>query len=143
MKEPSPSTLIVPIVLRGQPIGALGFKETEGERQWNTDDVTMAETIAEQLALAADNLRLLDETQRRAAREQLIGELSERMQRATDIEDLMRITAEELNRVLSGSRAFVHMGTVAELTSKDGHNGNEPDQFDDLVATAQDEERFV
>ncbi|MCP4539656.1 MAG: GAF domain-containing protein [Chloroflexi bacterium] len=131
--DPPPSTLVVPIVLRGQSIGALGFKE-DGNRQWSTDDVVMAETIAEQLALAADNLRLLDETQRRAAREQLIGELSEQMQRATDIEDLMRIAAEELNRTLDGSRAFVHMGTAAELTGKDGDNGSKP---------APDEERFV
>jgi hypothetical protein len=56
------------------------------------------------------------------------------MQRATDIEDLMRIAAEELNRTLGGSRAFVRMGTVAELTGKDVDNGNEP---------APDEERFV
>ncbi|MEE8389457.1 MAG: hypothetical protein V3S14_01500, partial [Anaerolineae bacterium] len=38
--------------LRGQPIGALGFKEADANRQWSADDVTMAETIAEQLALA-------------------------------------------------------------------------------------------
>ncbi len=142
-EEPGPSTLVVPIVLRGQSIGALGFKESEGDRQWSTEDVTMAETIAEQLALAADNLRLLDETQRRAAREQLIGNISEQMQRATDIEDLMRIAAEELNRVLHGSRAFVHMGTVAELTGEDGNNGNKASQSDDTVVMGQDEERFV
>jgi GAF domain-containing protein/HAMP domain-containing protein len=118
-KEPSPSTLIVPIVLRGQPIGALGFTETKGERQWSADDVTMVETIAEQLALAADNLRLLDETQRSAARERLVSELSEQMQRATDMEALMRITAEGLNEALSGSRAFVRMGMEAELAGGD------------------------
>jgi GAF domain-containing protein/HAMP domain-containing protein len=141
--EFSPTTLVVPIVLRGQSIGALGFKATETERQWSTEEVTMAEIIAEQLALAADNLRLLDDTQRRAAHERLVSDLSEQMQRATDMEDLMRIAAEGLNEALGGSRAYVRMGTATELASGNGHDGSEPTQFNDVVTAASDEEKLV
>jgi GAF domain-containing protein/HAMP domain-containing protein len=141
-KETS-STLVVPIVLRDQPIGALGFKGKQGEHQWSTDDIALAEAVAEQLALAADNLRLLDATQRRASREQLVADLSEQMQRATDMEHLMRIAAEGMNSVLGSSRAFVRLGTVAELIKEEDHNGNESARSDNVAIATQDEERFV
>ena len=40
------------------------------------------------------------------------------MQRATDMETLMRITAEELSRALGGSRAYVRLGTETQLRKK-------------------------
>ncbi len=115
-KAPTPqAALVVPLKLRGQIIGTMALHETRHQRQWTAEEVALAETVAEQVALTAENLRLMDETQRRAAREQLVSAITEQMQRATDMEALMRITAEELNRALGGSRAFVRMGTKAEL----------------------------
>lgn len=116
----SQAALVVPLKLRGQVIGTMVLHETRHQRRWTAEDTAMAETIAEQVALTVENLRLTRETQRRAAREQLVGEVADQMQRATDMGALMRITAEGLNRVLGGSRAFVRMGTKAELTGRDG-----------------------
>lgn len=118
----SPSALVVPIMLRGQPIGALGFKHAEGKRQWSAEEVALAEAIAEQLALAADNLRLLDETQRHAARERLTREITDKMRRATSVEDIVQTALDELFGVLGTSRAFVRLGTVppAQDNGKDG-----------------------
>ena len=120
--EPSLSqtALVVPLKLRGQIIGTLALHETRHQRPWTARDITLAETVAEQVALTVENLRLMDETRRSAARERLVGEISDRMQQASDMETLMRIAAEELNRALSGSRAFVRLGTAAELAGGDG-----------------------
>ncbi len=94
------SALVVPIMLRGQPVGALGFKAPGGRRQWSDDDVALAEAIAEQLALAAENLRLLDETQRRAAREQSISEVAARIRETLDIETVLKTAAQEVRQAL-------------------------------------------
>jgi GAF domain-containing protein len=114
------TTMVVPLKLREQVIGTITLHEMDQQRQWTDEDVALAETVAEQVALTIENLRLMDETQRRAARERLVNELSEQMQRAPDMETLMRITAEGLNKTLGGSRAFVRMGTAAELAGGEG-----------------------
>jgi GAF domain-containing protein len=115
------TAVVVPLKLRGQVIGTMTLLETRHQRLWTAEEIAMAETIAEQVALTVENLRLMDETQRRAVRERLVSEISDRMQRATDMADLMRITAEGLNEALGGSRTFVQLGTQDELI---GGNGN-------------------
>lgn len=118
--EPSTAqtALTVPLMLRGQVIGTMALHETRHQQPWTAEETALAETIAEQVAQTVENLRLLDETQRHAVRERAIGEIADRMQRATDMETLVRITAEELNQALGGSRAYVHLSI--DTGSKDG-----------------------
>ena len=87
-EESSPSALVVPIVLQGQPIGALGFKEAEGRRQWSAEDVALAEAIAEQLALAADNLRLFQTTQKALGETEALYHASQAIGAATSVEEV-------------------------------------------------------
>jgi GAF domain-containing protein/HAMP domain-containing protein len=96
----APSALVVPIVLRGQPIGALGFTDEKGKRQWSADNIALAKAISEQLALAAENLRLVDESQRRAAREQLTSEVTARMRETLDMEAVLKTATNEIYQAL-------------------------------------------
>jgi GAF domain-containing protein len=119
----SQTALMVPLKLRGQVIGTIALHETRHQRPWTAGEITLAETIAEQVTQTIENLRLMDETRRRAARERGAREIADRMQRAADMETLMHITAEELNRALGGSRAYVRLGTEASLhqAGRDDH----------------------
>jgi GAF domain-containing protein len=74
--------------------------------------------LSEQMAAALERARLLEQTQARARRESVIRDVSDRMQRAVDIESLMRITAEDLARALGASGAYVQMGTENELAGE-------------------------
>jgi len=116
----SQTALVVPLKLRGQAIGTMTLHETRRPRSWQAGEIAMAETVAEQVVLSVENLRLMDEARRSAARERLVGEISDRMRRATDMETLLRITAEELNQALGGSRAYVRLGTGAEWAGGGG-----------------------
>ncbi|MBI4314882.1 MAG: GAF domain-containing protein [Chloroflexi bacterium] len=55
------SELAVPITLRGQVIGALSMEELSPGHEWSEDDRVVAREIADHVALALDNARLLDE----------------------------------------------------------------------------------
>jgi GAF domain-containing protein/HAMP domain-containing protein len=110
--EQAPSALVVPIVLRGQSVGALGFTDKEGKRQWSADNVALAEAISEQLALAAENLRLVDETQRRAAREQLAGEVTARMRETLDMEAVLKTAADEMYKALGLDEIVIRLATA-------------------------------
>jgi GAF domain-containing protein len=121
LADPGQNAMVVPLKLREQVIGTMALLETRHQRLWTAEEIAMTETVAEQVALTIENLRLMDETQRRAVRERLVSEISDRMQRATDMADLMRITAEGLNEALSASCTLVRMGTADESI---GGNGN-------------------
>jgi GAF domain-containing protein len=112
------TTLTLPIFLRNQIIGALQLQHKPG-RAWQPDDIDTLGNITERLGPALETARLSEEAQRRVAHERFIREISDRMQRATDMKSLMRITAEELNTVLSASRTYVRLGTAAQLTGGD------------------------
>lgn len=118
-EAPPQTALVVPLKVRDQVVGTLALHETGRPRPWTPAEIDLAETVAEQVALTVENLRLIEAAQRRAARERAISEIADRMQRATDMETLLRITAEELKRNLGGSRIYVRLETKGD----DGHEG--------------------
>jgi K+-sensing histidine kinase KdpD/CheY-like chemotaxis protein len=63
---PALSALAVPITLQGEVIGVLDLQETDQRREWTREEVEMVTSVADQLALALENARLVEETQRRA-----------------------------------------------------------------------------
>ena len=95
--------LSIPIKFRGQIIGVLDVKPKSGDRKWTQDDITLLEAAAERTALALENSRLVESSQRRAARERTIGEISSKIGTVTEIEAIMQTTVEELGRKIGGA----------------------------------------
>lgn len=103
--------LAAPIMLRGEVLGALQVGEDDQARDWTAEDQSFMQAIADQVALALDNARLLEETERRAQRERLVAEVSSRMFAANDLEAIVQIAGKELGRALHLNRAAVKIGT--------------------------------
>jgi PAS domain S-box-containing protein len=55
------STMIVPLIARGQTLGAMQFVWAESGRSYGEDDLQLAEDVAGRAALALDNARLYGE----------------------------------------------------------------------------------
>lgn len=96
----SQTVLAVPLKLRGQVIGALSLHETRRRRPWTAAEIGMAETIAEQVALTVENLRLMDEAQRRATRERLVGDVAARVRETLDLDTILESAAREIGEAL-------------------------------------------
>ncbi len=96
----SESELALPLTLRGQVIGAMGARWKEG-KAWSQDDLTLIETVTDQLVQTIEGLRLLDETQRRAAQERLSGDVTARMRESLDMKHVLETAADELFQALS------------------------------------------
>jgi GAF domain-containing protein len=109
------ATLAAPIALRGAVLGALGIRDEDSARGWTADEVALVEAVAERMALAAENLRLLDQTQHRATREQLTREITDKMRRAADIESLLQTAIREIAAALGTSNAFVQLAVSPEV----------------------------
>ena len=72
--------------------------------------IRLYETLVEQAAVVLERARLVEQTQRQAAQEQWLSQVSDQMLRAGDMGSLLRVAAEEVNHALGGSRAYVRLG---------------------------------
>ena len=100
--EPDPdngseATVTAPILLRGQPIGALRLRTPLSE--WDEDTEAMLAGIAGHIAQAVENARLVEQTQRTAQRERSINEINARVRQSVDLEAILRTAVNELRSV--------------------------------------------
>ena len=65
--------------------------------------------VAEQLALTVENLRLFDDTKRRAMREELTRQITDKMHAAPDIDTIVQTGLTELAQALGVSRTYVKL----------------------------------
>ena len=101
--------MAVPIALRGQQIGRLSLQDLDPDREWSSEELALVETVSEQLAQTIENLRLFDDTQQRAVREQLTREITDKMRAAPDVETIIQTGLTELAQALGVSRSYVKL----------------------------------
>lgn len=99
----------VPLQAGGRIIGVV-IVQRESPGPFSPVSLRLYETLVEQAAVVLERARLVEETQRRVAQEQWLSQVSDRMQRASDVGSLLQVAAEEVNRVLGGSRVYVQLG---------------------------------
>ncbi|MEA3350842.1 MAG: cache domain-containing protein [Chloroflexota bacterium] len=100
-------TAIVPIESHGQILGGLRLRKPEDSGAWTQTQVELVETLSEQLSVALESARLYQDTQRRAAREQLTGEIATHLRETLDIETVLATAAQELRDALGIATAEV------------------------------------
>jgi GAF domain-containing protein/HAMP domain-containing protein len=101
------SVIVVPIKLRGQPIGVMRIKASSKDRQWTTEEVNLTESVSERLSLALENARLLQESQRQAFKEQAISEITGKIGASINLQNVLLTAAEELGRSIPGSEVII------------------------------------
>ncbi len=125
------SVLVVPLVLRGQAVGTIAVTRPAGEH-WSRDEEALLESIAARMAVIAEGIRLVDESTRRAVREQRVNEVSATLlQRATDVESVLRTALNELGGALGSDRISLRIGPApvdgerqkSNVSARDGDKG--------------------
>lgn len=91
----------VPIQLRGRTLGVIHINFQHGRAPQRT--IAMIQQAADRLAGALENVRLLEDSQRRASKERLIGEITSRIGSSINMRNLLQTAVEELGRALPGS----------------------------------------
>jgi GAF domain-containing protein len=119
-------TIAVPIVLRGQVIGAIELETAPDMRE--DDAVDMAQSVAGRLAVSLDNARLFEESQEATAQEQRINEIVGKFQSALTVDDLLQITVGELSDMLGAQHGAIRLGSVNKNRGAIETNGHRGDQ---------------
>ena len=99
-EETNGRVLKVPVKLREQIIGYIGLEKDDPAREWTADEIAVAEATASQVALTLENARLVEESQNRALREQLAGEVTANMRASLDVEAVLKTAVEEIYSAL-------------------------------------------
>jgi GAF domain-containing protein/HAMP domain-containing protein len=99
--------LAVPIQLRGRVIGVLNVRVEGGEVQAQTR--LLVEEAASRLALVLENARLLEEAQRQAEQEAMLGQVAARVRSSLDVDAVLQTAAREVANALGLSEVVVQL----------------------------------
>jgi len=115
-----------PITLRDQVLGTLTVATEAAEL--TEEEKTYIEAITTQTALALENARLVDETQRRVRQEETLNELTSDFSRSFSIEDLLQSALKGIGQLPSVSEVTVKLTDLSEnqpVKVTAGGNGKE------------------
>lgn len=112
--EQSRLALATPLSLGHQIIGVLGIRDDNPERRWTKEEIALIEAVSEQMSLAIENARLFNETQKRAGREALTRQITDKIRNASTIEAILQTTVTELSNALGVSNTFIDLGSKAK-----------------------------
>jgi GAF domain-containing protein len=105
--EADQTRMAVPIQLRGATLGAVEW--TIPSSSYSAALGSLAQDLATRLALTADNVRLLDQTQRQVQRERLINEISAQLTQQSDVAEILQTAVRELGQALFVSQAVIEI----------------------------------
>ncbi len=110
--------LALPIRVRGEVIGAFGFG---GEHLENltVDDIALIEAVIDRVGLALENMRLVEQTARRAEYEQIVNEITAKIVGSTDVNFILQTTVKELGRALRAPQTSVQLRRESTGTRHD------------------------
>jgi GAF domain-containing protein/HAMP domain-containing protein len=108
----------VPIKLRDVPVGALRL--TVPKRTWNPEMAAALDAIAGHVAQAAENARLIAETEQRFTRERALAEATEKVRQRGEVEAILQTAATELARYLNASHIAVRLSPERSPSDDDG-----------------------
>lgn len=103
----------VPLVINRQVVGAIGGQHPDG-RPWTDEELSLIENVTGQLAQTIESLRLFDDVQRRAAREQILAQVTARMRESLDMETVLRTAVAEMRQALELEGVVVQLARPAE-----------------------------
>ncbi len=111
-------TVKVPLYLRDEVIGEINL-EIQGS-EISKDQMEFLESISNQTTVALENARLLEETQRSAAKEQKLNELAEQFSRALSIEEILKTAVVEFGKLPSVAEASISLLPPEDFDTRPG-----------------------
>ncbi|MCB0210086.1 MAG: PAS domain S-box protein [Anaerolineae bacterium] len=102
MKERNTECLmIVPLLARGDVIGTIGLDTTNPNRVFNAEEMTLAETIAGQIAGAVEVARLFEEEHRQRRMAESLRQVATALSGSLDLQTVLDKIMEELRNVIA------------------------------------------
>ncbi len=113
-------SLAVPIEIYDMVVGVIDTHKPVERGPWTEEEVELLKALADQLGLALENARFYEDTQRRAAREQLTREITDNIRSAMNVEDAIQRAIREMGQVLGVTEVVARIGVMPEKPREGG-----------------------
>jgi GAF domain-containing protein len=124
-KKVPASLLYVPLRVGHRTNGVLSIQSYH-HNKYQPSDVALLESIANYVAIAIDNARLFEHVRSRVRREQILRNVTDRVRRTEDVNEVLKTAATEIGRVL-GRKTHVYLDNSEDDASldtpEDGQDG--------------------
>jgi hypothetical protein len=100
--------LSMPLQVRDVVVGKLNLKL--GDRSPTPEERALIREVLDQAGQALESARLFQETQRRAARERLTGEITARMRETLNVDSVLQTAAREIGESLGLQDVTIELG---------------------------------
>ena len=134
LELPGEDSIKIPIRTRGQTIGyinaqkrsptveshtgqvAAGSETTSDNNlaDWRSDEIKLLETLVEQMGIALDSARLFEDTQLRARRERIVGDITSHIRSTLDIRTTLQTAVRELRAELGLAEVEIRLIEVLQ-----------------------------
>jgi GAF domain-containing protein len=96
-----------PLLLRDQAIGNISVESARGAL--SVKEQAFIEAVTQQTALALENVRLVEETQRNAQQDRVVSAISEELTLAMDVDSVIKTAVRELGQLPKVTEVSVHI----------------------------------
>jgi GAF domain-containing protein len=124
---PAARPLAASVVIHGQEIGMLRLEDAAPNREWTPNEQALIQAVAGEVAIAIENARLIEQTERHAQREARLNQIAQQLRQTTDVQSILQTAIEQLSLALDTSHAQAQVGTSQPKPrrSNGGRNGSE------------------
>ncbi|MBE2222193.1 MAG: PAS domain S-box protein, partial [Anaerolineae bacterium] len=99
----------VPMIVGEAVIGVIGLNGQQERRKYDKEDIPLLTTLSSTIAVALQNAQQFEATQRRANRESMVNEISQKIQNAPTVESALQTAVAELGKALNLKHAVVRL----------------------------------
>lgn len=117
------SYLGVPMIVGDEVIGVIAVQNDAGQRRFDETDQELLMTLATTIGVAVQNARQFETARRRAQRERLLNEITQKIQGSHTREGALQTAVKELGQALKAKYARVEIAAAAEPTTNSKNGG--------------------
>jgi len=106
--------IAVPVRVRGGvTVAVIETQKPKSAGPWTKEEINVLESVSEDLGIALENARLVEETQRKAQRDRIAAELASKIWASSDVDNILQTAVRELGSALQVTRGSIQL-TVPE-----------------------------
>ena len=120
-QEGSQRVVRLPISLGDETLGVMSFT-LPGNKPLTERQLETAKVVANRLALALENKRLIEQTRAQAERERLASDVANSLISATDVDSVLSVAVESFREVLGAVNSRIHVQPFQQAPSPTMHN---------------------
>jgi PAS domain S-box-containing protein len=117
------SFLGVPMILGNRVVGVIGLSSYKEVRVYNEGDLNLLMTLAGTIGVAIQNAQQFETTRRRAERERIVNEITQKIQSSLSMESALQTAVKELGHALGAKFTQVELNLSGEPSHQPAHGG--------------------